>query len=88
MPDIIEGDEFDPKKIYDDLLARCKDAKEWTISCVVDEVWYPKGVMPFDMKIVDGLYTCYVIAPTLKEAYVIVANTLPVITFVNYRDEE
>jgi hypothetical protein len=88
MSDIIESDDFNPKKIYNNLIARCKQAKSYTICCVVEESYIFNGVVPFDMVIRDGMYFCKVIAPSLKEAYVIVANTLPVITFIEYRDEE
>lgn len=86
MPDIIEADEFNPKKIYQQLIARCKEAKAWYIRCIVDESFV--GVAPFDIIIRDGIYHCRVISPTLKEAYVQVANKLPVIKFLKYDDEE
>ena len=85
MPEISEFDEFDPKKIFDDLMNRCKEAKEWEIRCIVDEAWV--GNTPFKIKIEDGIYCCKVITPTLRDAFILVANSLPVIKFLNYSNE-
>lgn len=82
MPEVSEKDDFNPKKIFNDLLKRCKEAKQWQIRCIVDESWIPKGNIPFNLIIRDGIYFCNVIAPTQKEAYLIVANSMPVITFL------
>jgi hypothetical protein len=90
MPDIIEADEFDPKKIYDDLIKRCQDVREWEIRCLVLESFtgWPSSVRdPFAIKIVDGVYHCYPVTPTLRDAFILVANTLPVTKFLNYRNE-
>jgi hypothetical protein len=84
--DIIEQDPFDPKKIFDALIKRCKQAKAWEIRCIVDEAFI--GPAPFDIYIEDGVFYCRVIAPTLKDAYVEVANKLPVIKFLKYTDEK
>jgi hypothetical protein len=78
-------DPFDPKKIYDDLINRCKSAKKWEIRCIIDESFV--GIAPFDIRIEDGIFHCYVICPTLKEAYVEVSNKLPVIRFLKNKDE-
>lgn len=75
----------DYKKIYDDLIVRCKSAQAWEIRCIVDESWV--GPAPFDIMIVDGTFHCYVIAPTLKDAYTEVSNKLPVITFLDRKNE-
>jgi hypothetical protein len=83
--DIIEHDPFDPKKIFDSLIKRCKQAKIWEIRCIVDEAF--TGPAPFDIYIEDGIFYCRVIAPSLKEAYVLVANELPVIKFLDYKNE-
>ena len=85
MPDIIEADEFDPKKIYDNLIDRCKSVNQWYIRFILDEAW--TGISPFDMIIEDGIVTARVIAPTLKDAYVIVANSLPVVVFLDYNNK-
>lgn len=76
-----------PKKIYDELIKRCKQAQEYQICCVVDEAFTWSGTIPFDIIIRDGMYFCFVVASSLKEAYVTVANTLPVITFIEYRED-
>lgn len=85
MPKIIEADDFNPKKIYDELIARCKQAKCWYIRCIVDESY--TGYAPFDIIIADGIYHCRVVAPTLKEAYIEVANKLPVLKFLKFDEE-
>jgi hypothetical protein len=43
--------------------------------------------MPFDLVIKDGVFLCKVICPTYTEAQKIVANTLPVIRFIEDPDE-
>lgn len=80
-------DDFNPKKVYDDLISSCQAAKEYVISCVVDEVWFPNGVIPFDMELKDGIYTLRVIAPNRTEAKKRVSDFLPVITFLDENDE-
>lgn len=86
MPkEIAEFDPFDPKKIYNDLIERCKAARTWDIRCIVDEAWV--GIAPFNILIVDGIFHCMVIASTLKEAYVIVSEKLPVIRFLDYKKD-
>jgi len=84
--DIIQFDPFDPKKIYDALISRCKKARAWEISCIVDEAW-TGGILDFDLVIEDGIFRCTVITPTLKEAYVVVSNSLPVIRFLDRKNE-
>lgn len=85
MPEV-KDEPFNPKKIYNDLIARCKEAKAWYIRCIVDESFV--GYAPFDIIIENGIFNCRVIAPTLKDAYIEVANKLPVIKFLKYTDEE
>ena len=85
MPSIIEADEFDPKKIYDDLIKGCKEVKEWEIQCIVEESYV--GQAPFKIRIEDGIYYCKVFTPTLRDAFILVANSLPVIKFLNYTNE-
>ena len=83
MPEIIEADEFNPKKIFDALVERCKEMKSWDIRCIVDESWYINGIVPFNIKMKDGVYTCTVIAPTKKDALIKVADHMPVIKFLD-----
>lgn len=83
MPEIFEADEFNPKKIADALFERCAKAKIWTIKCYVKEEWVIRGVVPFEIRMEDGIYTCKVIAPTKKEAFVMVADFMPVIQFID-----
>lgn len=86
MSNIINDDDFNPKKIYEDLIEGCLSAKEHIVSCVVDEVWFPNGTIPFDMSLKDGIYTLRVIAPNRKEALKRVSDFLPVITFLGEND--
>lgn len=81
---MISEDNFEsPKKIYDDMMVRAKQAKEWFVTCYIEEEWYPKGeALPFDLSIKDGVFTCRVICPTYREAQTIVGNALPVIKFI------
>lgn len=81
MPNVIEADDFNPKKIYDSLIARCKQAKVWNICCIVDESFV--GIAPFDIIIQDGIFICKVVAPSKRDALIKVANSLPVIKFFN-----
>jgi hypothetical protein len=82
MP-ITAEDEFNPKKVYDNLMERVKQAREWFVYCYVEEEWFPKGeALPFDLSIKDGIFTCKVICPTYREAQTIVGNTLPVVRFI------
>jgi hypothetical protein len=90
MHDVIEDDAFDPKKIYDSLIDRCKEVREWEIRCLVLESFtgWPNSVRdPFAIKIIDGVYHCYPITHTLRDAFILVANTLPVTKFLNYTNE-
>ena len=82
MP-ITANDDFNPKKVYDDLIKRAKEAKEWYIYCYIEEEWFPKGEsFPFDMTIKDGVFTCKVVCATYKQAQTIVSDALPVIRFI------
>jgi len=83
---VAEDDPLNPKSIYDDLINRCKQAKLWEIQCILEESWC--GIAPFDMKIEDGVFTCYVIAPTKRDAFIQVADKLPVIKFLTSQDDE
>ena len=86
---LIEADDFNPKRIYDNLMERVKQAREWYVSCYVEEEWMPKGdPLPFDLSIKDGIFTCRVICITYREAQTIVGNTLPVIRFIESPTDE
>lgn len=73
--------DFNPKKIYNDLISRCKEAKVWYIRCILEESWV--GIAPFEMYIIDGIFTCKVVAPTRRDAFLEVTNKLPVIKFLD-----
>jgi len=81
--DIVLPEPFDPRKIYNELIKRCKRVREWFIFCIVDESWIPKEDLPFEIVIMNGIYCCRVITPTRNEAIKIITNTLPVIRFID-----
>ena len=88
MSNIIAEDEFNPKKIADEMIKRCLDAREWIIKCYVQEEWFINGVVPFTINMKDGLYTCKVIAPSKEAAIKKVEEYMPVIKFVEKDDNE
>jgi hypothetical protein len=73
--------DFSPKKIYNELIGRCREAKVWYIRCILDESWV--GIAPFEMWIEDGIFTCKVIALSRRDAFLEVTNKLPVIKFLD-----
>jgi hypothetical protein len=88
MSSVIESDDFNPKKIYDTLINRAKQAKEWFVTCYIEEEWFPRGEpLPFDISIKDGRFTCRVICTTYTEAQKIVSDTLPVVRFIEHPDD-
>ena len=56
------------KDVFDDLIDRCKNVREFKISCYLDEAWVPAGAMPFDILIRNGVVTCRVFAESKLEA--------------------
>lgn len=78
-------DSFNHKRIYNELIERCKEAKRWEIRCILDESWV--GIAPFDMMIEDGIFICFPIATTRRDAFLEVANKLPVIKFLSRQDD-
>ncbi len=85
MRKAMDNNDFDPQKIYDDLIKSCQEVKVWPIRCILDEAWM--GIAPFDMIIEDGVFTCYVVAKTKRDAFIQVADKLPVIKFLSRQDE-
>jgi hypothetical protein len=79
----INKDEQAAMDVYEDLIERCKNIREFKISCYLDEAWVPNGVMPFDILIRNGLVTCKVYAESKLEAALMVAHELPVIVFLD-----
>lgn len=82
MSSMIAEDEFNPKKIAEEMIKRCQAAREWHIQCYVQEEWFINGVVPFTISMKDGLYTCKVIAPTREAAIKKIEEYMPVIKFV------
>jgi hypothetical protein len=81
----------DTKEIYDELIERCQQARYFYVPCLVDESWVYQNPIPFDIRIVNGVYICRVVASTLTEALLIVVENIPVIKFVDpdeIEDEE
>ena len=74
------------KDVLDDLIERCKNVREYKISCYLDEAWVPAGPMPFDILIRNGVVTCRVLAESKLEAALMIANELPVIMFIDVDD--
>lgn len=74
------------KDVLDDLLDRCRNVREYKVSCYLDEAWVPAGPMPFDILIRNGLVTCRVLAESKLEAALMIANELPVIMIVDNDD--
>jgi hypothetical protein len=84
MPDVVDNDPFDPKKIADALFKRCREVKKYRIRCIVDEAWTGfKGPVPFDVEIKDGVFTIGVVAFTQREAMLKIVDTLPVLKFLD-----
>jgi hypothetical protein len=81
--DLVAPEEFNPKKIYNDLIKRCKQVREWYVYCLVDESWIPKESPPFDMVILNGIFCCRVIAITHNQAIKMVNDYMPVIRFID-----
>ena len=80
---ITEMDDFDPKKVADAMIKKMLQAKKFEVKCYVDEAFVFMGKpIPFDLKMKDGLYTCSVIAPNIKEAMKLVSDFMPLIKFV------
>ena len=80
---MIEADDFDPREIYNNLMDRIKQSKEWFVACYVAEEYIPVGQkLPFDVIVKDGVFICRVVCPTYTEAQNMVLEYLPVIKFI------
>jgi hypothetical protein len=73
MPKLIGDGSFNPKKIYNDLIKRCKSVRRWEIRCIVDESWV--GVAPFDMMIEDGIFKIEFVNSEENDADIFTKNT-------------
>ncbi len=86
MPKI--EDDFSPKKIYDELIKGCQEAKSWDVVCYVDEAFVFMGKpLPFDLSVCDGIYKCKVIASSYGDAKKIVSDFMPIIKFIEDDNE-
>ena len=83
---MVDDDYPSPKKIYDDLISRCKEVQVFYIRCILDESWV--GIAPFNMTILDGVFTCEVYATSYSEAIFQMVEKLPIIKFLDEEDEE
>jgi hypothetical protein len=88
MPEITVWEPEDPRKIYKDLIKRCKNAREWCIACLVDESWVAHDRFPIEHFIADGVYYFRVIAMTHKEALLKVVDSVPVIKILDLDKNE
>ena len=61
---------------------RLMNLKEFTVSVPVEENWMPNGVVPFDIKIKNGIATVTIPALTEDEA------RSKIIAYFNSSDEE
>ena len=86
MSEVMAPKDFNPKKIYEELIKRCKSVNVWEIRCIIEESWI--GIAPFNMTIEDGIFICQVIAPTKRDAFLQVVNQLPVVKFLTKQDDE
>ena len=87
MPKIGMWEPEDPKKVYEELIKRCKDAKEWCVACIVDETWVPHKKFPFEYFISDGVYYFRIISTTHREAMIKVIDNVPVVKFLDLENE-
>jgi hypothetical protein len=78
----------DPRKVYESLIERCKQAKEWCVAAIVNESWVPHRKFPFQYFMADGIYYFRVISTTYREAVFKVVDNVPVIKFVDLDDEQ
>ena len=78
----------DPRKIYDELINRCKLVKEWCIACLVEESWVPPKGFPLEFFLSDGVYYFRVVSMTHREALIKVVEFVPVIKFLDLDDEQ
>lgn len=85
MSSVMQDEPFNPQRIFDELMERCKKAKLWEVSCIVEDWW--SGPAPFSIRIEDGVFHCYVIALNKRDAFIQVANSLPVVVFLSKQDE-
>lgn len=85
MSEVINDEPFNPKRIFNELIKRCKQIRLYKIRCIVDESWV--GIAPFDIVIKNGIYTCSVLAYSKRDAFLEVTNKLPVIKFISSQDE-
>lgn len=86
MPNIIEADDFNPKRIYDKLIKGCMEAKLWEIKCWVDEGFIVYKPVPFQIIIEDGYYIIKVVSNSKKNAMKIISDYIPVIKFIDDAD--
>lgn len=89
MDNIIEDDSFNPKKIYDSLIKRCKQAQEWVLYCQIDltELRF-NGTFPFRVRILEDYAQCFVVSSSKKEAMKMVSDFLPVIVFIEDENDK
>ena len=88
MPNVDMWEPEDPRKIYNELIKRCKEAKEWCVACLVAEAWVPADKFPLEYFIADGVYYFRVIATTHRESVMNVLEFVPVIKILDLDNDE
>jgi hypothetical protein len=79
-----KDDVYNTKQTYEDLISRCKSAKEYYIRCLVDESWTGiQGRSPFDITIEDGIFTITVVSTNCRDAMLKVLEFVPVVKFLD-----
>ena len=58
-----------PSDLTKQIIDRLMNLQEFTVSVPVEEGWMPNGVVPFDIKIKNGIATVTVPALTEAEAH-------------------
>jgi hypothetical protein len=71
-----------PSDLAQRAIERMMNLKEFTITVPVEDGWLPRGVVPFDIKIKNGLATVTIPALTEDEA------RSKIIAYFNASDEE
>ena len=65
----MEVDEpIDPKQLANEVIMRAKLAKMYEVRVEVEPGWMPNGMVPFDLKITNGICIAKVIASSKEEA--------------------
>jgi hypothetical protein len=70
------------KQIADNLIANCRKVRMYKVRCYLDEAWYKRTPLPFDITITDGVAICDILSESMDDAVACVDAHLPVIKFI------